>query len=196
MTKVDTAWFKSVLAERGISQRKFAGRLGIDPASLSYAIHGKRKVSAAEAVRIADELGVSRDDVDRALGLSARKHRAAVDVVGVVDHRGIIHMDPKSPIDRVTVPLDTPTGAYGLLARSSGSALAYMDGALLVVGTETTPAECIGRLAVVDADDKTRLAYVRRGLRRERYSLLLPATGEAEESVDITSVSPVLWIRP
>lgn len=60
---VDTRWFQNALADKRLSQRKLAIRLGVDPAAVSLMIRGKRKMSAAEAAEVAKFLGVSVEEV-------------------------------------------------------------------------------------------------------------------------------------
>lgn len=62
-TKVDSRFFQNALADKGLSQRKLAARLGLDPAAVSLMIKGKRKLSASEAAEIAKFLGISVEEV-------------------------------------------------------------------------------------------------------------------------------------
>lgn len=66
---IDTRWFQDRLSDRGVSQRKLARVLGLDPAAVSLMLHGRRKFTAREAVDIAGVLGVDVDEVLRHAGL-------------------------------------------------------------------------------------------------------------------------------
>lgn len=61
--QIDTGWFQGRLADKRLSQRQLAKRMGLDPAAVSLMLRGKRKMSAAEAADIAVLLGVSADEV-------------------------------------------------------------------------------------------------------------------------------------
>lgn len=61
--KVDTRWFQDRLADKRLSQRRLAARLGLDPAAVSLMLRGKREVKVSEAAQIARFLGVEVDEV-------------------------------------------------------------------------------------------------------------------------------------
>lgn len=69
MGLIDTRWFQNQLSDRGVSQRRLAKMLGLDPAAVSLMLHGRRKFTAREAVEIARVLGVGVDDVLAHAGL-------------------------------------------------------------------------------------------------------------------------------
>ena len=73
---VDTRWFQAQLADRRLSQRKLASLMGLDPGAVSLALHGKRKLSAAEVADIARLLGVGVDEVMMHLGAGGHRERA------------------------------------------------------------------------------------------------------------------------
>lgn len=66
---IDTRWFQTRLADRHVSQRQLAKRLGLDPAAVSLMLHGRRKFTAKEAVEIARVLGVELEAVVTKAGL-------------------------------------------------------------------------------------------------------------------------------
>lgn len=61
--QIDTRWFQNQLADKRLSQRQLAKRMDLDPAAVSLMLRGKRKMTANEAVEIANMLGVSADEV-------------------------------------------------------------------------------------------------------------------------------------
>jgi transcriptional regulator with XRE-family HTH domain len=66
---IDTRWFHTRLADRHVSQRQLAKKLGLDPAAVSLMLHGRRKFTAKEAVEIARVLGVELEAVVTKAGL-------------------------------------------------------------------------------------------------------------------------------
>jgi transcriptional regulator with XRE-family HTH domain len=66
---IDTRWFQTRLADKHVSQRQLAKRLGLDPAAVSLMLHGRRKFTAQEAVEIARVLGVELEAVVTKAGL-------------------------------------------------------------------------------------------------------------------------------
>lgn len=75
---IDTRWFKDMLADRRLSQRRLAALMGLDPAAVSLMIRGKRKLSTAEASEIARLLNVGVEEVAaRAGGVGLPDRRKA-----------------------------------------------------------------------------------------------------------------------
>ena len=66
---IDTRWFQTRLADKHVSQRELARRLGLDPAAVSLMLHGRRKFTAKEAVEIARVLGVELEAVVTKAGI-------------------------------------------------------------------------------------------------------------------------------
>lgn len=60
---VDKQWFVDRWTEKGLSLRKVAGMMQIDPSALSRMLNGERGVKVGEVAKIATALGVSKDDV-------------------------------------------------------------------------------------------------------------------------------------
>jgi transcriptional regulator with XRE-family HTH domain len=63
MPHIDTLWFKRRLADRKISGRQAAAKLGMGPAGFSYMLRGRRMLQMDEAAAFAQLLGVSFDEV-------------------------------------------------------------------------------------------------------------------------------------
>jgi transcriptional regulator with XRE-family HTH domain len=62
-------WFRAMLKQKHISQRRLAMEMGIDPAAMSRILHGTRKLQLGEAKQIAGILGVQLSDVLLAAGI-------------------------------------------------------------------------------------------------------------------------------
>jgi transcriptional regulator with XRE-family HTH domain len=60
---IDKAWFMSRMSERGLSLRKLAKSMDMDPSALSRALSGERKVAASEARKIAELLDTPESQV-------------------------------------------------------------------------------------------------------------------------------------
>ena len=63
MKPIDTQWFKGLLADRQISQRQLAFKMGMDPASMSLMLRGRRKMNLHDAELMARQLNVRVDEV-------------------------------------------------------------------------------------------------------------------------------------
>ena len=69
---IDTAWFKRILAEKHLSQRQLAFKMGIDPGAMSLMLHGKRGMSASEAASMAAWINVPVEEILMRAGVSQR----------------------------------------------------------------------------------------------------------------------------
>ena len=63
MKPIDTQWFKAVLAYKKISQRQLAFKMGMDPASMSLMLRGKRPMRMIEAEKMSAILAVPLDEI-------------------------------------------------------------------------------------------------------------------------------------
>ena len=63
MKQIDTGWFKGLLMDRQISQRQLAFKMGMDPASMSLMLRGKRKMNLHDAELLSKHLRVRVDEV-------------------------------------------------------------------------------------------------------------------------------------
>ncbi len=60
---VDKEWFRKRLEGKGLTLRKTAGLIGMDPAALSRTLNGERKMKLPEVGKIATVLGVTSAEV-------------------------------------------------------------------------------------------------------------------------------------
>lgn len=65
---IDKQWFVDLWTEKGLSLRKVAALIGMDPGALSRALNGGRGIKVDEVGKIATVLGVSRAEVLEHLG--------------------------------------------------------------------------------------------------------------------------------
>lgn len=68
IAETDVDWFKARLRDRKLSLRSAAKLAEMDPSAFHHMIHGRRKMTVAEASGLARVLGVPRDDVLRKAG--------------------------------------------------------------------------------------------------------------------------------
>lgn len=88
---IDKQWFVDRWTEKGLTLRKVANSIGMDPSALSRVLSGDRKMKIPEVGKMAAVLEVS--DVDILAHIQGRSDRAesratAPDVVRISDHPG------------------------------------------------------------------------------------------------------------
>lgn len=200
MYHVDTQFFKNLLADRRISGRAFAKRLGIDPSAFSRTLNNKREMKIEEAAKIASGTGVSLDEVLRHAGI---KEGAAIEnivpVIGRLHGSGEIEIfgEARKP-ERIPAPLDVPADATAIVADTAQSPLELMDGWTFYLGARSdNPGELVGRqvMAQIVGAKRPRLGWLKRSHRAAHFNVITDG-GRGEKGVQIEWCAPVIWIKP
>lgn len=190
---VDTAWFKGLLADRKMPQRKLAKELGLDPAAVSLMLRGMRGMDVEEAATIAGVLRVSVEEVLRHAGVQQGVLGASgsVPVVGWINGSGNVVEAPPGGPKTVAAPPGAGEGAMALRVRSDGA----WDGWLLFYQpVDGVSVDALGRLCVVRVGGELAVRVVARGYSPGRFNLK-SWTGEFFEDAVLESAAPVLWMR-
>lgn len=188
---IDHEWFTTRLADRGLSQRRLAKLMGIDPSAVSLMLRGMRRMTVDKAAQIAVLLQSTTTDVMEAAGVPITGGDR-VPITGILLSDGHVEQVAEGLHDNVEAPPGLPVGAAAIQARTSS----LEDGWLYFVSAEHgKPDAAVGQLALVAIrDNGLRLAHVRRGYRRGAFNLVDTA-GRAFQSVELAWASPVFWIR-
>lgn len=138
---INTHWFQNRLADRRLSQRGLAKKLGLDPAAVSLMFRGKRRMQMHEAADVAHLLGVTMNEVLEHAGIraptnghpTAPQHldllERSVPLVYWMDGEGELHtIEPGERVD-ITASLDEDVVACQ--CRTAMSPLQHMDRWLL-----------------------------------------------------------------
>ena len=192
---MNTLFFKNRLKDRGITQKKLAQHLGLDPAAVTLMFKDGRRMQPHEAQVIADLLGLPVTEVLREAGVAIKQGVETVPIAGSVDGTGRITLMPAGTHEMVNAPTDVPRDGYALQMRAFGDPA---DGWVLFVSdASSSPEEHLDRLcAVTIKDGRAVLAWVRRGYRQGLHNLMLWPSREPLHDQSLASVSPVLWLRP
>lgn len=197
--KVNQRWFHDRLADKEISQRKFAKMIGMDPAAASYMFQGKRKMQMDEAIAFATIAGVPLEEVIVQAGLQVPTAGVGMcAVVGTVDHHGELTVRQVEAPRRAAVPPEAPEGVVAARLKTPGTGAEYMDGWLVYYqdGIKRVPAEAVGRLVVAWVAGRVLVGVLRRGYARGTHTLhpWMPG-GMVLENVAVDRAAPVLWVR-
>lgn len=194
MQTINTEWFRERLEERKLSARGLARKMKLDPASVSYMLRGKRRMTAAEANTIATILGVPTTEVLRQAGVPVNEDVHTVMLTAVVGAHGQLKKLTKNT--RQTVPPDVPADGYAIQVRSSSSPA---DGWLILCASQVLqPETALGRLAVIHLKNGERvLGTLRKGYEAKSFNVVqvIPAENVLENQV-VVGANAVLWIRP
>lgn len=195
MSQINQDWFKDRLRQVKLSQRQLAKKMGLDPASVSYMLSGKRGMSMDEARVIAGFLLLPVTEVMRQAGIDVLDDVRKVPVAGYISTGGAVSLLPKGTHDLVLCPADVPTGSFAIQSRIVNSA---NDGWLwFVSGVQEEPEQCTGKLTVLASKDGRMLcSIIKRGYKNGRYNLILMPDGGVIENEEVAWCARILWIQP
>lgn len=172
---IDSAWFVNQLQERGMSQRRLAKDMGIDPASVHRLLQGKRPMRFDEATQLSVLLGVTVSDVLRHAGLPVGAGET-LPVIGYVNGDGEAHIDWGHEQGRVPAPLAMAPNSVAVVLQTVGTPLDPMDGWVMYLRppVDGVPADAVWRMCLVRiaGSGTILLRYLRRGYRKDRYTLV------------------------
>lgn len=193
----DTRWFKLRMEHVGISQRELADRLGIAPSLVGRAI-GASSMSrsggfrTAELRLVASALQVTVDELLERLGCGRSEHAWTIDA----------ELDATSRVRPIAQPIRVhvaPRQYVELRGIELLSSLVpgYPSGTTIFVNPAPRhPAECVGRLCVLNVRDEPlqvvgALDTARRGL----YTVHLFVGSTQLHSVHVEQAHLVEWIQ-
>lgn len=195
MPPIDQDWFKSKLKSVKLSQRQLAKKMGLDPASVSYMLSGKRRMTMDEAKDLSVHLLLPVTEVMRKAGIEVTDDVRRVPIAGFIGQHSMVTLLPKGTHDAVNAPADVPAGSFVLQIRLVNNP---QDGWLYYVdGVQGKAEESLDKLCLAAfKDGGIILAIVRRGYKRDLFNLLLCAENTVLENRELVWSARVLWIQP
>lgn len=190
---INTDWFKGLMADRRISQRELAKKLGIDHSALSLTFRGKRNMKMTEAAELARLFGVPVAEVMENAGVHADTR--TVPFRGWIDGHGELHLEPSN--HRISSPQPMPLGSFAVQYRTNGTPLEHLDGWMCFVRTpqDGVPHECINKFCLTKLDEGVQMVgVVKRGYQRGRYNLVMSAAQQINDVV-LEWAAPILYIE-
>lgn len=193
---IDTQWFVDRIAGRKLSQRGLAKLMGLDPAALSLALRGKRKLTLEEAAQLSVLLDVSTTEVLERAGIQTHGENK-VKIIGHLVADGSVQIVGKGLHEMVEAPPNVPADCVAIQARTAGSSTESIDGWLYFVSADHgNPAQSLGHFALLAIKDNgMKLAHVRKGYKRGTYNLLIRNSQEVIQNSELAWASPVMWIK-
>jgi transcriptional regulator with XRE-family HTH domain len=199
--RTNAKWFQDQLQNRGISQRKLAAELNLDPSTISLIFHGKRSLKANEISAIARLLSVPMEEVLLNAGIAPPDIAASKEVLvkGWVDAAYTVHWEaPRGP-KKVKAPLYGGPNLTCIRIQTAGKATAEgIDGALLFFrDLDGLDADFVEKLCVVKPQgmNQCMVRVIRRGYQSGTYDAYSIAGELKEEGIVLEAVSPVMWMK-
>lgn len=192
---VDNRWFKNKLADQGKSIRDVATAIKMDATALSLTLLGKRKMSVAEAGKIADQLGEPVDEVMRRAGVEIMVGRAGtvflvgsvdldsdVSFGGVMGPPSVVSPEPGSELKAIRVHADGPFDGWVLFYKEARGMAPEAVDRLCIVTTKEAPGSA-------------RVGWVRKAYEMGKWTFAPLVPGNPEKVCQIVTASPILWMK-
>lgn len=124
---VNKNFFLNAMKDKGFSLREMAVKMGLNHhAQISRMLSGERRMQLDEAVKFAQLLGLSFDDVIANAGYpQAVRAGMRIKVVGAMNGDG--EVEPVKGMERVVSPGGLPAGTIAIQARAADTRLSWMD---------------------------------------------------------------------
>lgn len=195
---VDRRYFDNLLADRRMSLRQLASRMGMTHSQLSLTFSGARRMQLDEAAKLARMFGVPLHQIAVAAGVAeAGRAGKRCPVVGIMRGDGVVSDNEET--ERTTAPDSLPDDVVAIQARTAGSPMAWVDGwvffcqPLEKMSNGPVSAMAAGRFCLVRLKGGRQvLATIRRGYAEGRYALSGPYV---DERAVIEAATPVLVTR-
>lgn len=193
--ELNRRFFDSLMADKKLSLRSLAARMGMGHSQLSLTFSGARKMSLSEASQLSQIFNVPLHAIVENAGVTVKPlvgNRAQV--IGAVQGDGAVELYEAGVIERTTAPEGMPDDVAAVHCRTTGTALEWIDGAVMFFRRHygIDPAY-LGRLCLCKIKDgPVVLAMVKRGYRDNTSNLSGPYL---RESVTLEWASPVILTR-
>lgn len=198
--EINLAWFQHHLALQGLSQRRLAQLLNLDPSGVSLFLSGQRKLKISEAGEIARIFSVPVEEVLEMSGVdlpeSSLSDGKLVKVVGYVTNEWEAIMTPPKGAKTVVSPIHEGKGLLAI--RFHTPKFMALDGAHAYFaerGIMTPQSVMIGRPSVIETESgKWVVGVIRRGYESGTHNAEYPS-GAVEYSVKVKKSHLILWMK-
>lgn len=195
MSEVNRRYFESLMASKKLSLRALAAKMGMGHSQLSLTFSGARKLQLDEAAMLSQILGAPLHVIVENAGVTVRREAGKrVSVIGAVQGDGTISLHKKGVIERVNAPDEVADDAFAVQARTAGTPLDWLDGAVFFARQHdgVDPA-ILGRFSIAKIKNgHAVLAMVKRGYQENTFNLVGPFN---QESATLEWATPVLMTR-
>lgn len=195
MGEINRRYFEALMAGQNLSLRGLAAKMNMGHSQLSLTLNGARRMQIDEASQMSSIFGVPLHEVVENAGVMVRPLSGRrVDVVGAMRGDGTVDVYGKDVVERASAPGDLPDDAVAIQARTSGSPLDWIDGAVFFCRrADGVAPTALGRVCWAKIQDgPSVIAAVKRGYQEGTFNLSGPFT---RESVKLEWATPILVTR-
>ncbi|CAH0532170.1 transcriptional regulator [Ralstonia phage UAM5] len=183
------------MAQRKISLRQLAEKMGLAHSALSITFSGSRRMQLEEAAQLSNIFGVPVHEIIENAGVSMRPFNSVrVSVVGALRGDGHVEQITGKHAERTSAPPGLPEGTAAIQARTADTPLSWLDGAVFFfVPSDSIHPDAIGRLCYLKIHDGEHvIAMMKRGYRDHTYNL---SGLHQKENVKVDWATPIRITR-
>jgi transcriptional regulator with XRE-family HTH domain len=195
MGEIDRRYFDGLMADKKLSLRGLATRMGMNHSQLSLAFSGSRKLQLEEVAMLSQIFGEPIHRIIEAAGVDVRAEPGRrASVIGSVGGDGVVTLYTDGTVERTTIPDLLPEDVVALQFRTLGTSLDWIDGAVVFCRKpHGLDPSMNGRLSYCKIKDGPAvIATIRRGYRDGTYNL---SGTTNQESVALEWASPIILTR-
>lgn len=195
MSEVNRRYFESLMQSRDLSLRGLAKRMSMSHSQLSLTFSGARKLQVDEAAQLSSIFGRPLHEIVEAAGVDVRTMVGQrVSVIGAMRGDGTVEPNSDDVSERTSAPEGIPEDGIAIQARTAGSAMDWLDGAVFFcLRPDGVDPAALGRFCFCQVKDGPAvMASVRRGYREGTFNLRGPYSAD---SVRLESAAVVLATR-
>lgn len=193
--ELNRRFFDSLMAEKKLSLRGLASKMGLGHSQLSLTFSGARKMTLDEAAKLSSIFSVPLHVIVENAGVTVKPLGGRrVNVIGAMRGDGTVEIYEKGVVERTTAPEDLPEDAVAIQSRTAGTALDWTDGWVLFCRQHNgfEPAY-LGRVCLCKVKDgPAAVSMVKRGYRDGTLNLSGPYQ---RESVVLEWATPIIVTR-
>lgn len=193
--ELNRRFFDSLMAEKKLSLRALAARMGMNHSQLSLTFSGGRKMQLDEAAQLSQIFSVPLHVIVENAGVTVKPLGGRrVNVIGAMRGDGCVEIYEKGVVERTTAPEDLPDDAVAIQCRTAGTGLDWVDGWVMFSRQPSgmEPAY-LGRMCLCQVKDgPAAVSMVKRGYKDGTFNLSGPFQ---RESVVLEWATPILITR-
>lgn len=193
MQSLNKQYFMKLMADRRMSMRGLAQKMGMLHSQLSLTFSGQRKLQLDEAAKLSQIFGVPFHQIAANAGVEVRPTSGRrVSVIGFVGADGLVSMNQPGVIERTDAPDDLPDDTVAIQCRTADTPLSWMDGWVLFFRSQSgiDAGAITGRFCIAQIKGgPVVIATAKRGYRDGTYNLSGP---HARQDAVLEWASPLL----
>lgn len=195
MAEINRRYFDTMMADRKLSLRGLATKMGMSHSQLSLMFSGVRRAQIDEAAQLSQIFGEPIARIIENLGVTTRPVSGRrVPVIGAVGGDGVVKLHDSDTVERTNAPEELPEDCIAVQYRTAGTPMEWLDGwvAFCKEHRGIDPL-AMGRCCLAKIHNgPVIIGSLKRGYKDDTFNIAGPYS---KESAQIDWATPVLLTR-